>query len=196
MGKIRIVALSLAASLMAASTAWAAPWMTLTSSSIKDGARIPVRFGGDDPKRACSPRNPAICPCPGKNISPQLAWHDAPAATRSFAILMVDIDGQYGAGVSHWVAYNIAPTTTALKEGDATAGIGFTGGAGTRSNPNYIGPCPPQGDGPHHYLITLMATDLEPALAGGMTRAAVRAAAKGHLLSSATIGGLFAREYN
>jgi Raf kinase inhibitor-like YbhB/YbcL family protein len=109
---------------------------------------------------------------------------------------MYDIDGQYGAGVSHWVAYNIAPTTTELKEGDGTAGTGFTGGAGTRANANYVGPCPPQGDGPHHYMITVMATDLEPTMAAGLTRDQFLAAAKGHLLTSATIGGLFAREYN
>jgi Raf kinase inhibitor-like YbhB/YbcL family protein len=195
MGGIRILALGLVAGLCTASWAWAAPWMTLTSTSIKDGARIAVRFGGDDQKRACSPRNPAICPCPGKNVSPQLAWHNAPEGTKSFAILMFDVDGQYGAGVSHWVAYNIAPTTTELKEGDGTAGTGFTGGAGTRGNANYIGPCPPQGDGPHHYLITVMATDLEPILAPGLTRDQFLTAAKGHLLTSATIGGLFARDY-
>jgi Raf kinase inhibitor-like YbhB/YbcL family protein len=192
---MKAIALGLSALLAMASVSWAAPWMTLTSTSIKDGARIPVRFGGDDQKRACSPRNPAICPCPGKNISPQLAWHDAPAGTKSFAILMYDIDGRYGAGVSHWVAYNILPTTTELKEGDGTAGIGFTGGAGTRANANYVGPCPPQGDGPHHYMITVMATDLEPTLAPGLTREGFLAAAKGHLLTSATIGGLFARAY-
>jgi Raf kinase inhibitor-like YbhB/YbcL family protein len=192
---MKTLALGLTAALCTASPAWAAPWMTLTSTSIKDGARIPVRFGGDDQKRACSPRNPAICPCPGKNISPELAWRDAPAGTKSFAILMYDVDGQYGAGVSHWVAYNIAPTVTELEEGDGTAGKNFTGGSGTRSNTNYVGPCPPQGDGPHHYLITVMATDLEPTLAAGLTRDQFMAAAKGHLLSSATIGGLFAREY-
>jgi Raf kinase inhibitor-like YbhB/YbcL family protein len=195
MNRIGIAALSLALCAGTASLTTAAPWMTLTSTSMKDGERIPVRLGGDDQKRACSPRNPAICPCPGKNVSPQLAWHNAPSATRSFAILMYDIDGQYGAGVSHWVAYNIAPTATELKEGDGTQGVGFTGGAGTRGNPNYIGPCPPQGDGPHHYMITVMATDLEPTLAPGMTREQFLAAAKGHLLTSATIGGLFAREY-
>ena len=94
---------------------------------------------------------------------------------------MYDVDGQFGAGVSHWVAYNIAATTAELKEGDGT------GGAGTRSNPNYIGPCPPQRDGPHHYLITMMATDLEPTLAPSLTRDAFLAAAKGHLLSSARL---------
>ena len=195
MRTIKAAAIGLAATFAMTIPAPAAGWMTVTSTSIKDGARIPFRYGADDPKRACSPRNPAICPCPGKNISPQLAWHNAPANTKSFAILMYDVDGQYGAGVSHWVAYNIAPTTTELKEGDATAGTGFTGGAGTRGNANYVGPCPPQGDGPHHYLITVMATDLEPNLAPGLTREQFLAQAKGHLLTSATIGGLFAREY-
>lgn len=173
----------------------AAPWMTVTSTSIRDGQVIPVRYGADDAQRACSPRNPAICPCPGANVSPQLAWHDTPAGTRSLAILMYDIDGQYGAGVSHWVAYNIDPGRGELKEGEATAGAGFTGGRGTRGNANYLGPCPPQGDGHHHYLITVMAMDLEPGLAAGLTREQFLEAARGHLLASATIGGLFARSY-
>ena len=196
MGRFKTVSLGLAAAFLLAPLASAAPWMTLTSTSIKDGARIAVRFGGDDPKRACSPRTPTlICPCPGKNVSPELAWHNLPEGTKSLAILMYDVDGQYGAGVSHWVAYNIAPTTTELKEGDGTAGTGFTGGAGTRGNPNYLGPCPPQGDGPHLYMITVMATDLEPNLQPGLTREQFLAAAKGHLLTSATISGKFARAY-
>ena len=40
-----------------------------------------------------------------------------------------------------------------------------------------------------------MATDLEPNLAPGLTREQFLDAAKGHLLTSATIGGLFARSY-
>ena len=192
---MRTLALGLAAVLWVATAGFAAPWMTLTSTSIKDGARIAFRYGSDDAKRACSPRDANICPCPGKNVSPQLAWHNAPAGTKSFAILMYDVDGQYGAGVSHWVAYNILPTATELAEGDGSAGKGFTGGSNTRGLANYMGPCPPQGDGPHHYLITVMATDLEPNLPAGLTREQFLAQSKGHLLSSATIGGLFARAY-
>lgn len=194
---MRSAILALGLALAAAAPATAAPWFTVTSTSIQDGRVIPMRFGGDDQKRACSPRTPdKICPCPGQNVSPALSWSGAPAGTKSFAILMYDIDGQFGAGVSHWVAYNIAPTATGLAEGDGTKGIGFTGGAGTRGNANYVGPCPPQGDGPHHYLITVMATDLAPTLPAGLTREQFMAAAKGHLLTSATIGGLFARTYH
>jgi len=173
----------------------AASYFTLTSTSITDGARIPIRFAADDQKRPCRPGSTEICPCPGQNVSPQLAWTNAPEGTKSFAILMFDVDGQSGAGVSHWVAYNIAPTVNALAEGDGTAGRNFTGGSGTRSNANYLGPCPPRGDGPHHYLITVMALDLEPKLAAGLTREAFLAAVKGHQLAASSVGGLFARVY-
>jgi Raf kinase inhibitor-like YbhB/YbcL family protein len=173
----------------------AASFFTLTSTSIKDGARIPVRFGADDQKRPCKPGSTEICPCPGQNVSPQLAWRNAPEGTRSFAILMYDVDGQAGAGVSHWVAYNIAPTVHELAEGDGTAEKHVTGGSGTRGNPNYLGPCPPRGDGPHHYSITVLALDVDPTLAPGLTRDAFLAAVKGHQLAASSIGGLFARVY-
>ena len=192
---MRNIALGLSMLALAATNADAAGYFTVTSTSIKDGARIPVRFGADDQRRACSSRVTTICPCPGKNVSPEIAWHNAPEGTKSFAILMFDVDGQYGAGVSHWVAYNIAPGTSELKEGDGSAGKGFTGGTGTRANANYLGPCPPQGDGPHHYSITVMALDLDPTLKPGLTREQFQAEAKGHYLASASIGGLFARKY-
>jgi len=193
-GKTALIAAALGV-MLGSPAALAAEYFTLTSTSIRNGERISRLYGGDDQKRACSPKNPAICPCPGKNVSPQLKWSNAPAGTKSFAIVMYDIDGQWGAGVTHWVAYNIPATTSELPEGDGTRGIGFTGGAGTRNNPNYMGPCPPQGDGPHNYLITVMATALEPTLAAGLTRDQFLAAAKGKLLASATIAGLYAREY-
>ena len=170
--------------------------MTLTSTSIKDGQIIPFRFGAG--RSAAGLQVRAIrqyAPVPARMYRRHWPGIMRPAGTKSFAILMYDVDGQYGAGVSHWVAYNIAPSRTELKEGDGTAGIGFTGGKGTRANANYVGPCPPQGDGPHHYLITVMATDLAPNLAPGLTREQFMDAAKGHFLTSASIGGLFARSY-
>ena len=179
----------------AMSSVRAASYFTLTSTSIKDGARMPAKFAADDPKRPCRPGSTEICPCPGQNVSPQLSWTNAPDGTKSFAILMYDVDGQMGAGVSHWVAYNIPPTVRELKEGEGTAGKNFTGGSGTRGNANYLGPCPPRGDGQHHYLITVMALDIEPTLAPGLTREAFLAAVKGHQLAASSIGGLFARAY-
>jgi Raf kinase inhibitor-like YbhB/YbcL family protein len=193
---MRILSLALGVAMIATiSDARAASYFTLTSKSITDGARIPVKFGADDPKRPCKPGSTEICPCPGQNVSPHLAWSHPPDGTKSYAILMYDIDGQFGAGVSHWVAYNIAPNVRELAEGDGTAGKHYTGGSGTRGNANYLGPCPPRGDGQHHYLITVIALDVEPTLAAGLTRDAFLAAVKGHQLAASSIGGLFARAY-
>ena len=193
---MRTLSLALSAAMIAAmADAQAASYFTLSSTSITDGARIPVRFGADDQKRPCRPGSTEICPCPGQNVSPQLSWTNAPQGTKSFGIVMYDVDGQAGAGVSHWVAYNIAPTVHELAEGDGMSGRNFTGGSGTRGNGNYLGPCPPRGDGQHHYLITVMALDVEPTLAPGLTREAFLAAVKGHQLASSSIGGLFARAY-
>jgi Raf kinase inhibitor-like YbhB/YbcL family protein len=177
------------------SAATAAEPFVLTSSSLQDGAAIPRKFAADDRSRTCTPLVKTICPCPGQNVSPQLAWAHAPAGTRSFAILMFDVDGQWGLGVSHWVAYSIPANVTALAEGEATRqSAKFVGGTGTRGGNLYVGPCPPAGDGPHHYSLTVMALDLAPgALKPGLTRDEFMAAVKGHALASSSIGGTFAR---
>lgn len=194
---MRTLILGLSVVIVAAmSDTGAASYFTLGSTSMQDGARIAARFAADDPKRPCKPGSAEICPCPGQNVSPQLRWTNAPEGTKSFAILMYDIDGRFGEGVSHWVAYNIAPTVHELAEGDGTAGKHFTGGSGSRGNPNYLGPCPPRGDGPHHYSITVVALDLEPTLAPGLTREAFLAAVKGHQLAASSVGGVFARAYD
>jgi Raf kinase inhibitor-like YbhB/YbcL family protein len=193
---MRVCMLIASAVLMAAVPEAQSPkYFTLSSTSIAEGARIAARFAADDPKRPCRPGSTEICPCPGQNVSPHLRWSNAPAGTKSFAILMYDIDGQFGAGVSHWVAYNIAPTVQELAEGDGTAGRKFTGGRGTRGEANYLGPCPPRGDGPHRYLFTVIALDVEPTLAPGLTREAFLEAVKGKMLASSTLGGVFARAY-
>ncbi len=143
-----------------------APFM-VTSSSFTDGGMLTTKNAADDPMRVCG----------GENVSPALAWSNAPE------------------GVSHWVGYNIPVNVTGFAEGEITKGSkNFVGGKGTRDNALYIGPCPPTGDSPHHYVFTVVATELEPAsLKPGMTRDEVYAAIKGHTLGGATIVGRFAR---
>ncbi|HEX4644990.1 MAG TPA: YbhB/YbcL family Raf kinase inhibitor-like protein [Verrucomicrobiae bacterium] len=161
-----------------------APFM-VTSSSFKDGGMLTKKNAADDPMRMCG----------GENISPALALSNAPAKTKSFAIFMFDPDGRLGEGVSHWVGYGIPANVTSLAEGEiAKESKKFIGGKGTRDNALYIGPCPPAGDAPHHYVFTVVATDLEPgALKPGMTREQLYAALSGHGVVGASIIGKFAR---
>jgi len=162
----------------------AAPF-TVTSASFADGGMLTVKNAADDPMRMCG----------GQNVSPALSWANAPEKTKSFVIFMLDPDGRLGEGVSHWVAYGIPANVTTLAEGEmAKESKKFIGGKGTRDNALYIGPCPPVGDAPHHYVFTVVSTDLEPvALKPGMTRDEVYKAIAGHALGGASVVGKYAR---
>jgi len=162
----------------------AAPFM-VTSSSFSDGGMLTRKNAADDPMRMCG----------GQNVSPALAWSNAPARTRSFVVFMLDPDGLSGQGVSHWVGYDIPASVSSFAEGELTKGSkNFVGGKGTRENAFYIGPCPPTGEAPHHYVFTVVATDLDPdALKPGLTRDEVYAAIKGHALGGTSIVGKYAR---
>ena len=70
----------------------------LTSAAFADGQPIPVKYTGD-----------------ALDISPPLAWTNAPAGTKSFALIADDPDAPAG-NWTHWVIYDLPPTTTALPE--------------------------------------------------------------------------------
>jgi Raf kinase inhibitor-like YbhB/YbcL family protein len=110
--------------------------------------------------------------CTGTNVSPALQWRNAPAATKSFSLLMFDPDAPTGSGFWHWGVYNIPPTVSALAQGagnsPTTLPAGASGGTtdlfdtGTTGvNGNYGGPCPPVGDKPHRYIFTLYALSVD-----------------------------------
>src|SRR5581483_5310610 len=125
-----------------------------------------------------------------------LAWRNAPAGTRSFAVVTFDFDGREGLGVVHWVAYGIpAHVTTLAKGAGAKPGAGFTGGSNVRNSPLYAGPCPPPGEPFHHYMFTVHALDLAPeSLNPGLSRDQLMAAMSGHIVGVSTIVGRFRRK--
>lgn len=115
--------------------------------------------------------------CSGENISPNVEWHNPPAETASFAVTIYDPDAPTGSGWWHWTVFNIPSSVASLSEGasrnrdkmpqgaiEAMTDFGQTG---------YGGPCPPQGDKPHRYIITVYALkvpciDLPPESPGAM----------------------------
>lgn len=127
--------------------------------------------------------------CGGSNVSPALSWRDVPLGTRSFALILHDPDGQRGLGVDHWVHYGLPADTRQLAENVGGAGtLPGVGGKNTRGSDNYLGPCPPPGDSPHHYVIQLFALDLAPdALAPGLTADQLRARIMGHVLGNTSV---------
>jgi Raf kinase inhibitor-like YbhB/YbcL family protein len=127
--------------------------------------------------------------CVGQNVSPPLAWSNLPAGTRSLAILMHDQEGRSGLGVVHWIAYGIAPGVTGFAENEiSTPSPKYVGGKSSQGLGNYMGPCPPANTGHHHYVYTLIATDLEPgALPAGLTMPEVMQRLDGHARGASSI---------
>ncbi len=184
-----VASLAVAAGLGASSLpARAAEVFEVYSPAFKDGDLWPMKYTRPDP----TPNGP---PCTGQNVSPPVAWKNAPAATKSFTLIMYDIDGGNGLGSVHWVAYDIPPTKTSMAENEASTKVnGWFGGKNNGGHDHYFGPCGPPGHAPHHYTITVMATDIAPGtLKPGLTRDELLAAVRGHALDGATIVGRFGR---
>ena len=104
--------------------------------------------------------------CTGENRSPQLSWTGAPAGTESFAVTMYDPDAPTGSGWWHWVVFDLPADARELPAGaggDASGVLpkGAIASVTDYGVPGYGGPCPPEGDGPHQYVITVYALDTE-----------------------------------
>lgn len=99
--------------------------------------------------------------CTGANRSPELSWHGAPAATRSFALSIVDPDAP-GRGWWHWAVAGIPASVTQLPSNASASGalrkLGAVESRNDFDTDGYGGPCPPSGK-PHHYVITVYALD-------------------------------------
>ena len=114
--------------------------MKLSSTGFKEGRAIPGDFS------FCL-MHPEHHVCLGKNINPQLAWTDAPADTRSFALLCHDPDvpsqgddvNQEGRVVPgslprvdffHWVLIDLPATLNEIRQGEFSHDITPRGKAG------------------------------------------------------------------
>jgi Raf kinase inhibitor-like YbhB/YbcL family protein len=129
---------------------------TLTSPDLPAGKPIPDRFTAN------------AFGCHGPNESPALKWSNAPAGTKSFALTMFDPYKPPASGWWHWVVYDIPATATELprKAGDPgspnlPAGAKQAPPDGEQPEPHYYGPCPDEGDPPHHYTITVYALSVD-----------------------------------
>jgi len=147
----------------------------LTSPGMPDNSKLPPKAAGNFAK------NPN---CTGQNVSPALAWSNAPDKTRSYAIIWDDQAGRAGLGVSHAVVYGIPASTNSFAEGALGTLSGAPAGAFVPGKNmlgmHWLGPCSPKGNAPQHYVMTLIATTLEPnALQPGLTKAELLKALEG-----------------
>lgn len=116
--------------------------MKVTSNSFAEGSPIPGRF-------AFAVYDPATHVKLSNNRNPHLAWTDAPAGTRSFAVVCVDPDvpsrgddvNQEGRTVPaalprvdfyHWILADIPAGITSIAEGSHSEGVTPRGKSGPK----------------------------------------------------------------
>lgn len=128
--------------------------MSVTSAEISDGAVSKTEQEAN------------VFGCKGDNVSPSLNWTGAPGDAKSFAITLFDPDAPTGSGFWHWVVFNIPLSTTSLPKdaGNVKKKLMPKGAIQIRNDygfDGYGGMCPPQGDKPHHYTLTVYAVDVD-----------------------------------
>ena len=146
--------------------------MDLTSPNFEEGARIPREHT-----------------CDGDDAPPELLWSGVPSDVVELALTCEDPDAPGGTFV-HWVAWGIESSSGRVPADD---GPGIRHGRNGFGNSGYGGPCPPPGDGPHRYELTLYALDQSIELEPGSTIEQLRSAIDGHVRATATLMGTYER---
>jgi Raf kinase inhibitor-like YbhB/YbcL family protein len=136
--------------------------------------------------------------CTGENVSPELTWSNPPKDTKSFVVTMYDPDAPTGSGWWHWVVYNIPADTMTLAAGAGSAKgtlpAGAVQGKTDFGAAGYGGPCPPPGDKPHRYIITVTALKVDKIdVPADATAAYVGFMTHMNKLGSATLTGKYAQ---
>jgi Raf kinase inhibitor-like YbhB/YbcL family protein len=145
--------------------------MTLTSRSFANGATIPTRFT-----------------CDGADDSPALSWSGVPTAAKELVLVVDDPDaGHY----VHWTVAGIPPTVTGTAEdSEPKGGQELPNSAGKQ---DWMGPCPPKGDGVHEYLFAIYALDAPLGVKEDATPDEVRTALGEHALARGVLTARFGR---
>jgi hypothetical protein len=125
----------------------------------------------------------------GEGINPPLIFENVPASAKSLVLIMDDPDAPYGT-FDHWLMFDIPPKTKAVKEGSVPAGA--VKGKNSAQDMGYVSPYPPRGK-PHRYVFKLYALDTMLKLKEGADKKQIEKAMEGHIISQASLTGLFVR---
>ncbi|HEV2339362.1 MAG TPA: YbhB/YbcL family Raf kinase inhibitor-like protein [Patescibacteria group bacterium] len=143
--------------------------MTLTSTAFQNDTFIPIKYTCDDV---------------GHN--PPLTISQIPKNAKSLVLMVKDPDAPHQT-FTHWVVYNIPPSTMQILEdqvpSDGIEGLNSVGQKG------YVAPCPPSGT--HRYVFSVYALDTVLDVVPDPEQQEIQQAMQNHVLDSAKITGLY-----
>ena len=133
----------------------------------------------------------------GKNLSPGFSWTDPPIGTKSFAFSIIDPHPVANNWV-HWFAINIPFREREIREGASRSDTMPSGAKELKNGYNdlgYGGPAPPKGSGPHPYVATLYALNVEKLDLGADTLLSrFLRAIEGKVIAEASMTGIYERK--
>lgn len=150
--------------------------LKIVSSAFNQGETIPSKYTAD-----------------GADMSPPLSWSSVPEGTKSFAIILVDLDAPGGEFV-HWILFNLPVNVKEIHEGIPNQGTlenGAKQGKNDFGKIGYSGPSPPSGT--HRYLFKLYALDSELNLDAGVSKGDFIKAMEGHTIDVAQLTGKYGK---
>ncbi len=125
------------------------PTFTVTSTDVAEGESMNT------------PQVSGIMGAGGGDVSPQLSWSGAPEGTRSYVVTMFDPDAPTPSGFWHWCLSNTPADVPELATGAASnppeGAVKHRNDGGTDE---YLGAAPPEGHGPHRYIVCVTAVDV------------------------------------
>lgn len=127
----------------------------------------------------------------GADVSPPLAFRGLPGGARTIAMIMDDPDAPRKDPFVHWVFWNLPSTAINLAEGANIEAMGGTPGANGLGTNEYLGPCPPEGTGTHHYFFKVYALDGLLDLEPGSDKAELLMAMDGQVLARGELMGTY-----
>ena len=155
--------------------------------------RLIVECPSFGPGRTIGPRHT----CEGDGVSPEIRWRGAPEETRSFVLLVEDLDVP-GPELRlftwvHWIVYDIPADVMGLPEAiPATPRLenGARQGVTSFGRPGYGGPCPAWGTHRCRLYALGRRLDLEPK---GVRKRDLVQAMRGHILATGDLVGVARR---
>jgi len=132
--------------------------------------------------------------CKGKEHSPPLYWNHAPENTKSYALIMDDLDTPIKT-LTHWILFNIPSDETRLEEGVSSKQSfdhKMMQGKNSMRKNEYMGPCPPFGS--HKYQFTLYALDTVLEENPKMNKKKLLKEMNDHILAQTSLIGVYSKK--
>ena len=146
--------------------------MQISSPAFDNNGSIPVKYT-----------------CNGEDINPPLVIAEVPEEAQSLVLIVDDPDAPVG-NWTHWLMWNIDPSTAEIAENSVSDGA--VQGTNSWGRNDYGGPCPPSGT--HRYFFKLYALDTKLDLASSADQSDLEKTIEGHSIASAELMGAYSQE--